>query len=61
MPGQKRSRETHRHDMNGKRFFISEGLYDPAVGRKVLPGELVCFRCVYRRILPEYVVQMATV
>lgn len=51
-PGKHTSRETHRA-MNGKRFKLSEGLYDSSVKRNVLPGELVACRCKYRRIIPE--------
>lgn len=40
LPGQKTSRKTHEA-MNGKRFKLNEGLYDSAVKRNVLPGELV--------------------
>lgn len=56
MPGQYSSRSTHKSKaMNGKRFKLSEGLYDPdpKVDRKILPGELVCCRCTYRRVLPD--------
>lgn len=53
LPGQKTSRETHVA-MNGKRFNLKEGLYDSAVKRNVLPGELVACRCVYRAVLPEF-------
>lgn len=43
VPGRKYSRKSHQ-DMNGKRFSLSEGLYDRTAGKKVLPGELVnCF------------------
>lgn len=51
VPGQFTSRETHR-DMNGKRFKLSEGLFDKTVGKKVVPGQLPYCRCVYRSILP---------
>lgn len=53
VPGTKTSRRTHQA-MNGKRFRLDEGLYDPAVGRKVLPGELVACNCVYRAVIPEF-------
>lgn len=34
--------------MNGKRFLLSKGLYDPAVKRYVKPAELVNCRCSFR-------------
>ena len=51
VPGQFTSRESHIK-MNGKRFKLSEGLFDPAVGKNVTPGSLPYCRCVYRSILP---------
>lgn len=39
IPGVKTSRHTH-WKMNGKRFRLAEGMYDSAVKRHVLPGEL---------------------
>lgn len=54
VPGRKESRPTHVA-MNGKRFLIvgpDRGLYDKAVGRKVMPGELVLCACGYRAVLP---------
>lgn len=53
VPGTKSSRKTHMQ-MNGKRFRLDEGLYDSAVGRKVLPGELVACNCTYRAVIPEF-------
>ncbi|WP_304679743.1 hypothetical protein [uncultured Desulfovibrio sp.] len=53
MPGKYTSRATHRA-MHGKPFLLSEGLYDSAVGRKVLPGELVACQCEYRAFVPEF-------
>lgn len=53
IPGKYTSRATHKA-MNGKPFLISEGLYDSAVGRKVLPGELVACQCEYRAFVPEF-------
>lgn len=46
--GSRHPRSTHAGVMNGKRFLLSEGLYDPAVGRKVKTGELVSCRCTYQ-------------
>lgn len=46
VPGKKTSRHTHQL-MNGKKFVITEGLYDSDVKRKVLCGELLrLFRAV---------------
>ena len=53
VPGTKSSRKTHIQ-MNGKRFRLDEGLYDSAVGRKVLPGELVACNCTFRAVIPEF-------
>ena len=54
VPGRKMSRPTHVA-MNGKRFKLSEGLYDPdpKVRRKVKPGELILCACRYRPVWPE--------
>ena len=57
IPGTKTSRATHKA-MNGKPFLLSEGMYDSAVGRKVLPGELVACACTYRDFVPEFGDQM---
>lgn len=53
VPGKKSSRHTHMQ-MNGKRFKLSEGLFDPAVGRNVHPGELVNCNCIYKPIIPTF-------
>lgn len=53
VPGKKSSRKTHMQ-MNGKRFRLDEGLYDSAVGRAVMPAELVACNCTYRPIIPEF-------
>jgi len=54
VPGRKMSRPTHVA-MEGKRFKLSEGLYDPdpKVRRKVKPGELILCACRYRPVWPE--------
>jgi uncharacterized protein with gpF-like domain len=54
VPGRKMSRPTHVA-MEGKRFKLSEGLYDsdPKVRRKVKPGELILCACRYRPCWPE--------
>lgn len=54
VPGRKESRPTHVA-MDKKRFSIvgpDKGLYDKAVGRKVMPGELVLCACGYRAVIP---------
>ncbi len=50
VPGQYTSRETHKA-MNGKRFDLKQGMYDPAVGKYVHCGELPFCRCIYRPAL----------
>lgn len=37
--------------MNGKIFYLNEGLYDPDVGYNVMPGECINCRCTYRPVL----------
>jgi uncharacterized protein with gpF-like domain len=39
--------------MDGERFNLAEGLYDPDEGRNVMPGELINCHCTYRPILPD--------
>lgn len=53
VPGKKTSRHTHQM-MNGKKFVITEGLYDSDVKRKVLCGELPGCQCTYRAVIPEF-------
>lgn len=38
--------------MNGKKFKVADGMYDSAVKRNVLPGELINCRCTSRAVLP---------
>jgi SPP1 gp7 family putative phage head morphogenesis protein len=38
--------------MNGKRYEIAKGMYDSAVKKWILPGELVGCRCQGRSVLP---------
>lgn len=45
--GSKKPRKTHIA-MNGKRFKLSEGLYDKDVGYNVKPAELIWCRCSFR-------------
>lgn len=52
IPGKYTSRESHLH-MDGKRFSLSEGLFDPDVQRNVKPGELPNCRCIQRFVIPE--------
>lgn len=57
VPGRKTSRETHVK-MNGKRFKLygpDRGLYDSAVGRTVMPGELILCACTYRAVVPSFI------
>lgn len=56
--GSKKPRPTHMA-MNGKRFEITEGLYDSAVQRNVLPGMEPGCRCTYRPDLKSFRPQMA--
>lgn len=51
VPGKYSSRQSHIA-MNGKRFKLSEGLYDSEEGRNVQCGELPFCRCVYKSIIP---------
>lgn len=51
VPGLYTSRETHIH-MNGKKFNLTVGMYDPAVGRNVQCGELPFCRCIFKPIIP---------
>lgn len=53
VPGTKSVRESHLH-MDGKKFDLSKGLYDPDVKRYIMPGELVNCNCIYRDIIPEF-------
>lgn len=50
--GSKSYRETHVA-FSGKRFSLSQGLYDSAVGYYVMPGELPNCKCTFRGVVPE--------
>lgn len=50
VPGKFTSRETHI-GMNGKRFNLKDGMFDPAVGKNVHCGELPYCRCIYRPVI----------
>ena len=52
VPGTFSSRPTHVA-MRGEKFQLKEGIYDPAVKRKVFPGSEICCRCTYRPIFPD--------
>lgn len=52
VPGRKSSRASHIK-MGGVRFKIAEGCFDPAVNRKVHPGELPGCQCIYKPIIPQ--------
>lgn len=53
LPGLKTSRASHVA-MNGERFPLNQGIYDPDVGEYVLPGQLIACRCTYTRVIPEF-------
>lgn len=56
--GSKEPRPTHKGIMNGKIFPLSEGLFDPALGRKIFPGQEYNCRCSFRVVLdPDIVAQ----
>jgi uncharacterized protein with gpF-like domain len=45
----------HSHvAMDGEEFDLAEGLYDPALGRKVMPGELINCDCKMRPLVPGF-------
>ena len=50
VPGAYTSRETHKQ-MDGKRFNLKEGMWDPDVKRNIQPAELPFCRCVYRGVI----------
>lgn len=52
IPGAKTSRETHKH-FDGKPFDLNEGMYDPDVGKFIMPGELINCNCRFRLIVPS--------
>ena len=39
--------------MNGKRFNLQQGMFDPEVNRFIQCAELPYCRCVYRTVIPE--------
>ena len=52
IPGAKTSRETHKH-FDGKPFDLNKGMYDPDVGKFIMPGELINCNCRFRLIVPS--------
>jgi SPP1 gp7 family putative phage head morphogenesis protein len=40
--------------MNGKRYDVTEGMWDPAVGRMIYPGEEPNCRCVSGAVVPGF-------
>lgn len=49
VPGRKSSRESHVR-MNGKKFELNKGMYDPEVDKYIFPGELPGCRCRFKPI-----------
>lgn len=49
----KEPRPTHVA-MNGKKYKVNEGMYDPAEGRNVFPGSLINCRCTSRAVIPTF-------
>lgn len=51
--GGKTPRPTHVK-MDGKKYDVRKGMYDPAVKRYILPGEEINCRCVSRAVVPGF-------
>lgn len=51
VPGNKSSRHSHVM-MDGKRFNLAKGMYDPDVKRFIHCGELINCNCLYKPIIP---------
>ena len=51
VPGNKSSRHSHVM-MDGKRFNLVKGMYDPDVKRFIHCGELINCNCIYKPIIP---------
>lgn len=47
----KTPRPTHVK-MDGRRYDVKQGMYDPAEGRRIFPGELINCRCTSRSVIP---------
>lgn len=54
----KKPRPTHVA-MHGKRYKIAEGMWDPAEGRRIWPGQLINCRCTSRAIVPNRLTKRA--
>lgn len=53
--GGKHPRPTHlKAGRDGQRYSTSEGWLDPAVGKRVFPGELINCRCVSKPVIPGF-------
>lgn len=53
VPGQYESRASHMK-MNGKKFDLEKGMYDPDVEDYIQPGQLPYCRCCFKAILPGF-------
>ena len=49
----KHPRPTHVA-MNGKKYDVNKGMWDPAVKRWIFPGEEINCRCISRSIIPGF-------
>lgn len=49
----KEPRPTHVK-MNGKRYNVTEGMYDPAEKRNISPGELINCRCTSKSVIAGF-------
>lgn len=56
VPGMYTSRKSHIK-MDGQRFDIIMGMYDPEVGAYIQPGELPFCHCIYRPVLPDSIME----
>ncbi len=54
VPGQFESRLSHMR-MNGKRFKLDKGMFDPDVGEYIQPAQLPFCRCCFRAVLPDMI------
>lgn len=49
----KKPRPTHVK-MDGKKYRVDQGMWDPAVQKYILPGELINCRCFSRSVIPGF-------
>ena len=49
----KHPRPTH-DAMNGTKYDVNKGMWDPAVERWIFPGEEINCRCISRSIIPGF-------